>query len=180
MRQTITASLFTLLLAIFSPALCGAEMPFDSSVIKPKLRVKAPAFSLSLLDGSEVRLLDFKGKVVLINFWATWCAPCKEEMPSMERLWQKLKERGFVVIAINQDRGSPKAARKFSNRLGFSFPVLLDPAGTTRRTYEVTGLPTSYIIKRDGKILGKVIGTRAWDGAESIEFFERLLNKKSD
>jgi len=180
MRYIITASVFALLVALFSPAYSSAKPSFDSSISKPQVRVEAPAFTLTSLDEGETALLDFKGKVILLNFWATWCAPCVEEMPAMERLWQRLKEKGFVIVALAGDRGNPKAVRKFSKKHNITFPVLLDRTGDVRRAYEVTGLPTSYIIARDGKISGKVIGIREWDSTESLKFFETLLDKESN
>jgi peroxiredoxin len=180
MKKIIAACTLTLIILILSPALYGAELFFSSSVIKPKVRVEAPAFTLTSLDASELGLTDFKDKIILLNFWATWCAPCREEMPDMEILWQTLKEAGLVVIAVAEDRGGPKAVREFAGEHNITFPILLDPAGSVRRAYEVTGLPTSYIIGRDRKISGKVIGARDWDGTQSIKFFKTLLNKERD
>jgi peroxiredoxin len=180
MKHIIASCAFTLLLAIFSPNLYGAEPSLELGVIKPKVRVKAPAFTLTSLNRGEFALTDFKGKLILLNFWATWCAPCKDEMGGMEKLWLRLKENDFVIIAVAEDRGNPKAVRRFSKEHNITFPVLLDPTGRARRAYEVVGLPTSYIIGKDGKISGKVIGARVWDGIESLKFFESLLDKKSD
>jgi thiol-disulfide isomerase/thioredoxin len=153
-------------------------------VIRPKVRVEAPPFTLASLGGGERSLEDFEGKVILLNFWAThcepcreempillnfWathCEPCREEMPAMERLWKELKDRGLVIIAVAGDRGfwSKSRVEKFIKTLGVTFPVLLDPRGDVRRTYEVAVLPTSYLIGKDGKFLGKVVGERLRTG----------------
>jgi peroxiredoxin len=146
-------------------------------VIRPKVRVEAPPFTLASLGGGERSLEDFEGKVILLNFWATHCEPCREEMPAMERLWKELKDRGLVIIAVAGDRGfwSKSRVEKFIKTLGVTFPVLLDPRGDVRRTYEVAVLPTSYLIGKDGKFLGKVVGERRWDGSEAFELVESLL-----
>jgi peroxiredoxin len=147
----------------------------ELGVIRPKVRVEAPGFTLASLGGGDRSLEEFKGKVILLNFWATHCEPCREEMPAMERLWREMKKRGLVIIAVAADRGSPKKVEEFCKTTGVTFPVLLDPEGDVRRTYEVTVLPMSYIIGRDGKFIGKVIGEREWDGRAAFEFFEDLL-----
>jgi peroxiredoxin len=147
----------------------------EMGVIKPKVRVEAPEFTLASLGGGERSLEDFKGKVILLNFWATHCEPCREEMPAMERLWKEMKGKGFVIIAVAGDRGSPKRVEEFCKTHGVTFPVLLDPRGDVRRTYEVTVLPTSYIIGRDGKFIGKVIGERQWDGTAAFKLVGGLL-----
>ncbi len=95
----------------------------------------------------------------------------------MERLWKKLKDKGLVVMAVSVDRGSPKRVAAFSRKYNLSFPILLDREGEVRRAYEVTALPTSYIIGKDGRIIGRIIGAREWYGAASIRFFEALLGR---
>ncbi len=148
-----------------------------AGVVRPKTRVEAPAFTLKSLDGTEKSLSDFRGKVILLNFWATWCVACKSEMPSMERLWREFKDKGLVVVAVAGDRGfwSSSRVKKFVKDFGLTFPVLLDPSGKVRKTYEVRFLPTSYIIGRDGKITGKAVGDRVWDTEAAKRFFEQLL-----
>jgi peroxiredoxin len=179
MKQIIAVFIFLGLSLILTPKLYSTEQALNPGIIKPRVRVEAPAFTLEDLDGNELKLSDIKDKVVLLNFWATWCAPCVKEMDDMERLWQKLGKKGFMIIAVSEDRGSPKAVRRFTKAHSITFPVLLDPDGTARRAYEVTGLPTSYIIERDGRISGKIIGERDWDGVWAIEYFENLLKKET-
>ncbi len=161
---------------LLSISLAYAEDPFSGmGVIRPKVRVEAPGFTLASLWGGQRSLGEFKGKVILLNFWHTNCVPCKKEMPSMERLWNRFKDRGVVVIAVAEDRGSPEKAGKFCKTHGITFPVLHDPEGEVMRTYEVALLPTSYLIGRDGKFLGKVVGERDWDETDALELFEGLL-----
>jgi len=137
--------------------------------------VEAPAFTLDTLGGRRFALTDLRGRVVLLNFWATWCHACREEMPSLERLQRRLGERGLSVVAVAVDRGSARGVRRFTAGYGVSFPVPLDPEGRVRRAYEVTALPLSYIIGRDGRIIGRVFGARKWDEVEAVRFLEEVL-----
>lgn len=161
-----------------APAMALAEDPLNEmNVIRPAVKLEAPAFTLMDTGGAQRSLDEYRGSVILLNFWATFCKPCREEMPAMERLWKGFEDRGLVVIAIATDRGrrSMKTVKSFCNTHSVTFPVLLDPSGDVRRAYEVVVLPTSYIIGRDGKFIGKVLGPRKWDGVESRRFFEGLL-----
>jgi len=190
-RKTATAAL--LVLAVILGAACGAwaadlspglppNLFDDAGIDLPRERVEAPAFGEApLVDtgGAEARLSDFRGQVVLVNFWATWCAPCREEMPSMERLYRRLGDRGLVVVAVSVDRGrAEKRVRQFAEKYGISFPVLLDANGEAADTYRVAALPTSYIIGRDGFLLGRAIGGREWDSPEVVRLFESILEKE--
>jgi peroxiredoxin len=138
-------------------------------------RVAAFDFSLPLLTGKTQSLNDLKGRVVLLNFWATWCPPCREEMFSMEALYQRLSRAGFELLAVDiqepRDRVSSFAE---NNRL--SFPVALDTAGRISGTYGVRGLPTTYIIDRDGMIVAASVGGRDWSAPGVIAALEALLN----
>ena len=116
----------------------------------------APDFKLKTLDGKEVSLSDYRGKVVLINFWATWCPPCREEMPLFERIYRKYKNKGFEILAIGTD-GSVEPVKKFVKEYKLSFPVLFDNANVVA-LYQVQGLPTSFLVGRDGKILKVRLG----------------------
>jgi thiol-disulfide isomerase/thioredoxin len=131
-------------------------------------------FELQDLSGATRRLSDFRGKVVFLNFWATWCGPCRFEMPSMEKLYQRLKAKGLEIVAVNlqEDRSS---VQRFVNENGLSFPVLLDTAGRIGATYGARSIPTTYIVDREGFVIAGTIGTREWDTEEYIRFFEKLL-----
>ena len=152
----------------------------DLRIKRPEKRVEAPAFALKDLKGDVRRLGDFRGSVVVLNFWATWCRACREEMPPLERLYSRFRERGLVVVAVNVDMGffSEKTVKRFIQDLGAAFPVLLDFEGRVRRTYEVTFLPTTYIIGRDGTLRGRVLGGREWGGPGFDVFFEKLLEDR--
>ena len=137
----------------------------------------APDFSLPNLDGSMVSLADYKGKVVLLNIWATWCPPCVEEMPSMEKLHQALKEEAFEIVAVSIDASGLKAVRPFMEKYKLSFPALIDPGGTTQSLYRTTGVPESIIIDKNGIVVEKIIGQRDWGSSEVMQYFRDLIQK---
>lgn len=136
--------------------------------------ISAPALSLQGADGRPLRLGDLKGKVVFLNFWATWCVPCREEMPAMERLYQANRERGLAVVAVNF-KETKNEAKRFFEELQLSFPSVLDPEGTAASNFGVRGLPVSFLLSRDGRILWKAIGSRDWDSPEARAYFKRVL-----
>lgn len=126
----------------------------------PKLQNGEPLrpFALHRLDGSTVTLPeDLKGKVVVVRFWADWCAFCKQEMKDVEQVYQERKERGLVILAINVGQSRDTAAA-FTSKLGISYDVLLDPDSAVAKQYGVVGLPTSFLIGRDGLVRGKILG----------------------
>ncbi|MBI5137064.1 MAG: TlpA family protein disulfide reductase [Nitrospirae bacterium] len=135
----------------------------------------APAFTLEDLAGHQTGLADFTGRVVVVNFWATWCVPCREEMPHLESLWRTYRDRGLVVVGVSEDRGGAKRVRKDVARMGLTFPVLLDPKGEVGRAYRVTGLPATALIGRDGRLAARVIGYRDWTGPDATGLVRHLL-----
>lgn len=135
----------------------GKESKDEIEDIKIKQGEPAPDFTLETLSGKEVSLSDYKGKIVMINFWATWCKYCDKEMPDMQKLYNKNKDDDFVVLAINVGE-SKKTAEKYINEEGYNFPVLLDNEGEIANTYLVSGLPTSYYIDKEGNLIGGVPG----------------------
>jgi len=143
--------------------------------VRPKLRLEAPDFDAADLHGNDHRLHDYRGRLVLLHFWATYCAPCREELPALETLWQRYRGTGLAVISVSLDEDTRGLAR-FARRLGLSFPVLKDNAeGSLRRTYEVFALPTTYLIGRNGKFLGRITGARDWDTPAARAAVEALL-----
>jgi peroxiredoxin len=137
----------------------------------------APDFTLSTLEGRPVRLREFRGKLVLMNFWATWCAPCLHEMPSMEQLYQTFKQTEFVLLAVSMDRQGEGVARPFVDKLKLTFPVLLDSTLEVSRQYSVRGLPTTYLIDPEGLLIGVVIGARDWHRTEAKALIAGLLRQ---
>jgi peroxiredoxin len=138
---------------------------------------KAPDFALPGLDGEMVRLADQKGKVVFLNIWATWCPPCVEEMPSMEKLYQQLKGEDFKILAVSLDENGAEAVLPFMKKHKLNFTALLDAKGTMKYKYQTTGVPETFIIDRNGIIVEKVIGPRDWATPEAIGFFRNLLQE---
>ena len=127
------------------------------------------------LDGHMVRISDFRGKVVFLNFWTTWCPSCRVEMPSMERLHRRFKDKGFVMVAINLQE-SRKQVKGFFRKQDLTFMSLLDKDGKVGTRFGIRNIPTTYILDKKGKILGAAMGAREWDSKEAIELFEHLIN----
>jgi len=134
----------------------------------------APDFSLPDTEGNTFRFKDLRGKVVLLNFFASWCPPCKAEIPSMNELNTKLKEKGLRVVAVSSDR-KMKTLKRFLEKSPVNFAVLHDPENEIAPRYKVFALPTSYVIDRDGVLVKKIFGGYDWMSGESIEMFEQLL-----
>ena len=143
----------------------------------PNEVVTAPEFSLSDLAGKKVQLKVLRGNLVFLNFFATWCGPCREEMPGMERLFRAHQDKGFVVLAVNVQE-SAKTVRPFVQELKLSFPIALDAEGTVSRDYGVRALPVSFLIGRDGRILWRAIGGRDWESAQARKLFAQLVAEK--
>lgn len=149
---------------------------------------RAPNFVAVDREGQEVGLTDYRGKVVLVNVWATWCRPCLQEMPSMQRLWQAQDPESFEILAVSidarqgerDDAGRPGGdIWAFADNLGLTFTILHDPSGDIQRTYQTTGVPESFVIGPDGTIYKKVIGAMEWDAGPNRELIERLLEGDS-
>ena len=134
-------------------------------------------FSLPLLSRGNATLSSYKGKVVILNFWATWCPPCRAEMPSMEVLYQRLKSQGLELLAVDlgEDR---ETVQQFIQKGQYTFPVLLDESRSVSPKYGISAIPTSYILDREGKIVSKVVGSIAWDNPKVITAFETLLKSR--
>ncbi|TAJ22904.1 MAG: TlpA family protein disulfide reductase [Nitrospirae bacterium] len=137
----------------------------------------APDFELPDVDEKKtLRLSDFRGKVVFLNFWATWCKPCREEMPSMEVLYKNFERDGFVVLAVSIDRVTTKKdIPPFVKSLGLTFPVLVDSWGQTDKRYKLMGVPETYIIDQQGILREKVIGPKDWTILDNLQTIAGLL-----
>jgi thiol-disulfide isomerase/thioredoxin len=146
----------------------------DAGLPVLKDRINPIEFSLPLLDGKEQKLSALKGKVVFLNFWATWCGPCKQEMPSMENLHQRFKDQGLEILAVNCQEKSAEVL-SFMKINKFTFSSALDISGNISSRYGVRAIPTTCIIDRDGKIIIRVAGSLNWDDPRIIAAFETLL-----
>jgi cytochrome c biogenesis protein CcmG/thiol:disulfide interchange protein DsbE len=139
----------------------------------------APDFSLPDMNGKAQRLSDYRGKVVFLNFWATWCKPCKEEMPSMQIMWDNFKSEDFVMLAVSMDRVTTKKdIPPFIENLRLTFPILTDSWGQTDKLYKLMGVPETYIIDSNGVLREKVIGPRDWTLKDSLTTVVQLLQKQ--
>ena len=159
--------------------LIQAQRVSDSPYNKPLVVEGSPApdFTLRRLDGKMVSLSDYKGKVVFVNIWATWCGPCREEMPSMEKLYQELKGEAFEILAVSIDVSGAKAVAPFMEEYKLSFPALLDPGGTIKRLYSITGVPETFIVDKQGIIASKIIGPRDWAKPEVVRLLRDLARR---
>lgn len=135
----------------------------------------APDFYLRDLHGETVRLSQFRGKVVLLNFWATWCGPCLIEMPALEQLYQRFGRKDFEILAISTDPQGAAVTRPFQRERGLTFPILHDPDMHVGLTYGVRTLPLSFMVDRRGVIRKKIFGARDWDSPEAHDLIRILM-----
>ncbi len=136
----------------------------------------APAFDTVDMQGNVRSLSDLRGKVVFVNFWATWCSPCREEMPSMQRLYEKMPKDKFEMIALfNKD--NPKAVKNFVSQLRLTFLIWSDESNILGARYGLTGLPETFIVDKQGVIREKFIGPAEWDTSEKIEMLTKYINE---
>jgi peroxiredoxin len=137
----------------------------------------APGFTLPDLAGRSVSLSTFRGKVVIVNFWATWCGPCRREIPSLERLYQSRKEKGLEILAVSVDRTSSSKVASFVTDYRMSFPVLLNPDGDVGQRYWAKAIPSSFILDKKGVIRWKIQGTIEWDVPQVVSKIDQLLSE---
>jgi len=170
----------------FAAAITRCPIPYDADAGEEGASAMNDAllYSMTRIDGTSENLSDYRGKVLLLNVWATWCPPCKEEMPSMQRLYEELDDPEFEILAVSIDapRGEEDALGRpggdlgaFAEEYGLTFPILHDPDGSIQRTYQTTGVPETFIIGRDGVIYKKVAGPTDWDAQVNQELIRRLL-----
>ena len=159
--------------AMASAALFAVLM--DPSAPEPLGRgSQAPPFALQQLGGGQVSLDELRGRVVLLNFWATWCKPCEDEMPAMERVYRELAPEGFELMAVSVDDGIEEV-RRFQARLGLSFPILHDPDKDAALRYQSFRYPESFLVDRDGTLVARFIGPREWDTPVYRDRIRRLV-----
>ena len=168
---------FLFLQTLIPISVLGHEDSFAKmGVVSPRNEKIAPNFILETVTGEKISLKDFKGKAVLLNFWATWCQPCKKELPSMQRIYEELRSEGVEVVAISIDRTKKERVKQYRKNHNLTFPILLDPGQKVRKDYFILGLPTSYLIGIDGKLKGFISGAREWDSNASKEMFSTLMH----
>lgn len=143
-----------------------------------KTPTPAPKFELKDPSGKPLSLSELKGKVVFVNFWATWCLPCIEEMPAMEKLHQELQKDGLVILAVNFQEGTERV-KEFLTKHNLTFTALLDHDGKVAERYQAWALPVSVIINKRGEIVARAMGSKDWDSKESLQYFRQLLAQEA-
>jgi peroxiredoxin len=139
---------------------------------------QAPEFSLRSFEGASVSLRDLRGKVVMVHFWATWCPPCVEEIPALDRLYRSIKGKEFEMLAVSVDEGGAGAVASFIQRNRLSIPVLFDPQQTVARLYGTSKFPETYIIDRNGVVSYKAIGPKDWTDPSNIQIVKNIIESK--
>jgi len=167
-----TPGLFLLLALLYGVL---TRPPTDSDHSAPRLGQPLADFTLPDLQGRLVQLSALRGKAVFINVWATWCPPCIEEMPTMQRLYERLHSRGLEVLAISIDALGAQVVAPFMQQYQLTFPALLDPQDRIPHLYHIKGVPESFIVDKRGLLVDKVIGPRDWSHPQILALFERLL-----
>ena len=143
---------------------------------RPAVGYSAPDFNLPVMgEERRVNLSDYRGKVVLLNFWATWCIPCRKEMPSMEELYRIFREREFEILAVNLEKFAAEKVSAFVSNYGLTFPILIDEGQGTALTYQVRAIPTTYVVGKDGIIKERIVGGRNWTEQEFVERLDSLM-----
>jgi cytochrome c biogenesis protein CcmG, thiol:disulfide interchange protein DsbE len=152
---------------------------FGPDIQRVEVGAPAPDFrAIDLGTGDSVSFREhYQGAVTLVNIWATWCIPCRVEMPAMEQVYRDLAPRGFKIAAVSIDEGSPEDVRAFGQELGLSFDLLQDRSTAVQQTYQTTGVPESFLINRDGIIVKRIIGAHDWSSAVNRALVERLLGE---
>jgi peroxiredoxin len=165
-----TTLIYHLASACFALLLCSTF-----AVAETEKTIPAPNFTLKSLNGEEISLSQQKGKYVLVNFWATWCGPCKVEMPSLEILHQRFKSKNFSLLAVSNDMFGAQIVEPFIKANNLTFPVLLDQQLQASNKYGVVSLPTTFMIDPEGNIIGELRGAEDWASPDNILYFENLL-----
>lgn len=136
-----------------------------------------PAFELTDIDGEIHKLSDYKGRITIVSFWASWCPPCRREMPSMERAWKQLKQYDVEFLAVNAGEDE-ETIFLFTADFDLNFPLLRDPDGSVTEAWPVQGLPTTYVLNQQGDIIYQAVGGREWDSPNIINLIKDLASKK--
>lgn len=171
MNKLLSSILLAIILACSSTAF-SQEKQMLHALQEP---FSAPEFELMGEDGKLYRLSDYRGQVVILNFWATWCPPCRDEMPSMERAWQKVKGKGIVILAVNMGEDEDTIFA-FTGDYPVTFPLPMDLDGSIIEKYPVVGLPTTYIISPEGIVTHRAVGTREWEHPQLLDQLRKMLD----
>lgn len=149
----------------------------EANLFKPQEGYLAPRFSLRNLKGNLEGLDDHSGKVIFVNFWATWCVPCVKEMPSFESLYRRYRSQGLTLLAVSLDKGDSSKVQDFADKHKLSFPILLDTEGVAEKLYPSFSIPFTYVIDKQGRVVARVDGAKDWESSETFEAVEHLLKQ---
>lgn len=174
LKNLVLAAMVLLCFFYFLKTPSFAQIRMDQ---KPGKGDPAPDFTLSDIHGKQHRLSDYRGKVVLLNFWATWCGPCLAEMPSMESLKDKLKDEKFVIVTVSIDKEGLESLKKFVEKKRYSFIVLHSPDGSIQGLYNPGVIPTSFVIDKSGTVFSRITGGQKWDCEDAIQHLKGALMK---
>lgn len=156
-------------------ALCLILLSVTPTLAQPEQLTPAPDFTLKSLRGENISLDQHRGKYILVNFWATWCGPCKMEMPSLETLYQRFKSKKFTLLAISNDMFGAQIVDPYVKAHQLSFPILLDQQLQASNKFGVVSLPTTFMIDPEGNIIGELRGAEDWASPDNLQYFENLL-----
>lgn len=159
--MTIKHALSTLLF-ILALSACSSKNDGGSSYLSSVSNIATPELPFQDLNGTQYTIGDLKGKPIILNFWATWCPPCRAEMPSMNRAWAKVKDDGILMFAVNVGE-QPETIAKFTKDIPIDFPIILDTDTELSKAWAVRGMPTTYILDAQGKVVYSAVGERPWD-----------------
>ncbi len=155
-----------------------SDVQIESRQVEEKSAVgyQAPGFTVRNLQGNRVTLADFKDKVVIVNLWATWCGPCRVEMPGFEKLYRRFRSEGLTILGVSLDKDADDKVEKFVDDHDLSFPILLDDRGEVEKRYSTFTIPSTYVIDRTGRIVAVVDGAKNWESQETFDAIQVLLN----
>jgi cytochrome c biogenesis protein CcmG, thiol:disulfide interchange protein DsbE len=176
-KQWILVVVVVLVLAAGAAAL----VKYGPDIAQVEVGAVAPDLHVvDLATGDSISLKErYRGSVTLVNIWATWCIPCRVEMPAMEKMYQSLAPLGFRIAAVSIDEGNPDDVRAFGKDLGITFDLLQDRSTAIQQSYQTTGVPESFLLNREGVIVKRVIGAHDWSSEVNRKLIERLLNEKA-
>ena len=151
------------------------QQEINFNQLKPKEGYLAPKFTLRNLRGNLEGLDDHAGKVIVVNFWATWCAPCVKEMPSFETLYRRFRSQGLTVLAVSLDKDRSAKVQEFVDKYKLSFPVLLDTEGVAEKLYPSFTIPFTYVLDKQGRVAARIDGAKDWESPETFKAIEYLF-----
>ena len=175
MRRLLCVFVAAVMLLVPLTVLAGSPRPDAPPAPSVNVGGVAPDFTLKTYRGDTITLSKLRGKVVLINFWATWCPPCRAEMPSMETLYQTLKDKGLVMLAVNVEEDAQEVLKDFLAKNPHSFTIPLDTQMRVQEMYNVYRFPETFIVDKNGVIVDHIIGARDWASPETIDYLTKLL-----